>query len=245
MNLQFNYFIISLNIFFWNHLTKFSNSLSLSLPHITFDIMQIQSPIKAWQWEKSKNLKWECSNINLHEDDQDGNKSIHIKNMRRHEGKKVKRFATQSSWESSGKNLNYFCFSPASNCAISLVNKSLTKGVKKGKPVITRRFLYTKRKKVIHQHTAADMIEKLLWNYWHNKSINIIVCGVFYVPFFCVCRTDEIIVKLSNQNIFIASSRSFRHFRLGDEEMMWKLVMSGKGFMMNFLFFYDQLGRLL
>lgn len=42
------------------------------------------------------------------------------------------------------------------------------------------------RKKVIHQHPAI-WSKKLLWNYWHNKSINIIVCGVFCVPYFFVC----------------------------------------------------------
>lgn len=53
------------------------------------------------------------------------------------------------------------------------VNNSLTG---QRKPVI-----------IVHQRKSfintLDMIEKLLWNYWHNKSINIIVCGVFYVPF--------------------------------------------------------------
>jgi hypothetical protein len=154
--------------------------------------------------------------------------------MRRHEGRKVKRFATQRSrivWR------ELIICSTASDCAISLVNKSLTKGVKKGKPVITEvvaaaKESHSSTQREIWSKNCCEIIDTI------NPSISL-SAGSFMCHFFCVCCTDEIIVKLSNQNIFIAS-RSFRHFRW---EMMWKLVMSGKGFMLEI--FLWSIGRLL
>lgn len=116
-------------------------------------------------------------------------------------------------------------------CAITFVNKSLTKGVKKGENQLLRVSSVCRRKSFIN--TPPIWSKKLLWNYWHNKSINILLsAGVFYVPFFCC---------VWNYSQLEAIKTFLLHRHTADGEMKrWEVGLCQERFFFYVELFYDQ-----